>query len=339
MSHHNIDNTHIEDLLSRYVDGELSERERTELKRMAVNDEKFAERIVRAKKQKELLNNIPVESAPAGISDAVRLSLERKFLLNGMPESTNETAGARYLFSRRLMTAAIIFVLCGGLLYMVMQVFMKPAGLSGPPISTSRPASITAPEKKLPAETSPTTPVAQAHVFSASLDLTSKDAISMNAFISKAIFSEGLLNETFKNSNDGVTSYYVTTDITKLRALLNGLASGWNQCEQAKLTAYGILPGTDVVVENTTAAQVIAIFKQEEYLNRIEVARDFSDFNAVIGTSEDSEAYVLRDKGDNRDILLIPEFPGLTSGEKSSAGKIGEIGIEKVSLTITVKGI
>ena len=50
MSHHNIDKPEIEDMLSRYIDGELSERERTELKRMAVNDDEFAARIVRAKK-------------------------------------------------------------------------------------------------------------------------------------------------------------------------------------------------------------------------------------------------------------------------------------------------
>jgi hypothetical protein len=161
----------------------------------------------------------------------------------------------------------------------------------------------------------------------------------MNAFISKAIFNKNLLNDTFKNSHDGVTSYYLTTDITKLRALLDGLGGGWDRCEQAKLTAHGILPGTDVVVENATSAQVIAIFKQDNFLNRIEVARDFSDFNAVVGTSENVEAYALVDKQNDNGMILAPAIPELTSGKSPSINDRTETGVEKVSLTITVKGI
>lgn len=338
MSHHNIDKPEIEEMLSRYIDGELSERECTEIKRMAVNDEKFSARIVRMKNQKELLGNLPVEIAPAGIADAVKLSLERKFLLNGTPASTNEMAGARYLFSRRLMTAAIIFILFGGLLYMVLQVIIPPADISEVVIDAPAPR-MAAPEIKLPAKPfSPALDV-EPHVFSASLDLTSKDAITMNAFISKVIFNENLLNNTFKNSHDGVTSYYVTTDITKLRALLDGLVSGWDKCEQAKLTAYGSLPGTDVVVENTTAAQVVAIFRQDEFLGRIEVARDFADINAVIGASEESDSYALGNGQNDNDIFRIPVIPELTSSKRPSINDFSETGLEKVSLTITVKGI
>ena len=161
----------------------------------------------------------------------------------------------------------------------------------------------------------------------------------MNAFISKVIFNENLLSDTFKNSHEGVTSYYVTTDITKLRALLNGLTSGWENCEDAKLTAYGILPGTEVVIENTTSAQVVAIFKQDDFLNRIEVARDFSDFNTVVGTSEETESYALVNKKEDRDVFLVPSIPGLTSGKRPLINDPGENGLEKVSLTITVKGI
>jgi hypothetical protein len=307
---------------------------------MAANDEKFAARVVLAKKQKELLGNMPVEPAPAGIADAVKLSLERKFLLNGTPTSTNETAGARHLLVQRLMTAAIIFVLFGGLLYMVMQVFITPPNLHGPAINPSPPINLVTAEKKPTPKLSPAVSDADPHVFSASLDLTSKDTISMNNFISQVIFSENLLNDTFKNSQDGDTSYYVTTDITKVRALLVTLSGGWDKCEGAKFTAYGIFPGTDVVVENTTSAQVIAIFKQDNFLNRIEVARDFSDFNAVVGASGNTGSYAMKDKQDDSSIFLRPIEPSLTSGgEKTSTNKIDETNLEKVSLTITVKGI
>ena len=121
MSPNNIDKPEVEDLLSRYVDGELSEREQTEVRRMAVNDAVFAERLVRMEKQRELLSNMPVESAPEGIANVVRGALERKYLLNETVAVADELAGARNLFARHFMTAAIIFVLFGGLVYMVLQ--------------------------------------------------------------------------------------------------------------------------------------------------------------------------------------------------------------------------
>ena len=295
MSPNSIDKPEVEDLLSRYVDGELSEREQTEVKRLAANDEVFAERLVRVKKQKELLANLAVESAPPGIPNIVRGALERKFLLNETVAVADEVAGARNLFARHFMTAAIIFVLFGGLLYMVLQVFVSPVEMSEVAVENSTGFENSAVNRR--AVVKPLSPVfdSKTPVFSSSLDLSGDDVISMNAFVSKAIFNTDLLDETFKNSHDGVTSYYITADIAKVRVLIDDLSGVWANCKEKTFTAHGVFPGNDVVVEKVTAAQVVAVFRQDEFLNRIEVARDFSDFNAVVGDLGREKRYALAD--------------------------------------------
>lgn len=338
MTQHNIDKPEIEELLSHYIDGELSEREQTEVRRMAANDERFAERLIRMQKQKELLENLPVESAPDGITDVVRGALERKFLLNQTPAAADGVAGARNLFARHAMTAAIIFVLFGGLLYLVMQVFRPPADMPNVAIKLSPAIETIALRKRSPIKPMLSRYDSKVPEFSASLEVTSSDAITMNAFIKKVIFNKGLDDDTFKNSNDGVTNYYITADIKKIRALVADMSDVWANSQGKTFTAHGIFPGTDVVVKNVTAAQVVAVFRQDEFLDRIEVARDFSDFNAVVGNSERAELYAANDET-GRMKELLPVKPELTSSYLPMMGYPEEKDVEKASLTITVKGI
>jgi hypothetical protein len=338
MSSTNIDKPEVEDLLSRYVDGELSEREQTEIKRLAANDEVFAERLVSVKKQKELLENLAVESAPPGIPNIVRGALERKFLLNETVAVADEVAGARNLFARHLMTAAIIFVLFGGLLYMVMQVFSPSVEVPEVATENSTGFEYSASNRKAVVKSLPPRFASKAPVFSSSLDLSGDDVISMNAFVSKAIFDTGLLDETFKNSHDGVTSYYITADISKVRTLVDDLSGVWANCKEKTFTAHGVFPGNDVIVKKVTAAQVAAVFRQDEFLNRIEVARDFSDFNAVVGDLAREKRYASADDESESVEDLSPVKPRLTSGQLKAMGFDDEPEAEKISLTITVKG-
>ncbi len=114
-SKHNID-----ELLNGYVDGELSERKYTELKRMMQHDSELAARYSDLKKQKQLLNSMPVEKAPQGLLDEVISSLERKLILNEYSAASVESEGIKHLMFRRVLTAAVIMVLfgmLGGLIY------------------------------------------------------------------------------------------------------------------------------------------------------------------------------------------------------------------------------
>ena len=231
-----------------------------------------------------------------------------------------------------------LLVLFGGLLYMVMQVFVSPVEMPDVAIENSITSGGSASNRR--AVVKPVSPVydGKTPVFSSTLDLIGDDVISMNAFVSKVIFDTGLLDDTFPNSHEGVTSYYITADIAKVRTLIDDLSGIWANCKEKTFTAHGVFPGNDVVVKKATAAQVAAVFRQDEFLNRIEVARDFSDFNAVVGDSDREKRYASADGESETFEGLSPVKPGLTSGQLKAMGFDEETEAEKISLTITVKG-
>ena len=98
-----MDKAKIEDLLSAYVDDELSPRERTEVKRLVRNDKKLADQLRRLEKQKELMLAMPVVSAPQGMVQDVKGAVERKALLGKAPETKQVRDGHRDLQARRMM--------------------------------------------------------------------------------------------------------------------------------------------------------------------------------------------------------------------------------------------
>ena len=121
----------IDELLSGYVDGELSKRKYTELKRLMEHDPELAEKFSELEKQKQLLNAMPVETAPEGLFDAVIASQERKFILDEYSASSGESEGIKHLMFRRALTAAVIFVLFGGLLGLIVHI-VAPAQQTEP---------------------------------------------------------------------------------------------------------------------------------------------------------------------------------------------------------------
>lgn len=338
---HNIDKPEVEEMLSRYIDGEASDRERTEIKRLAANDEQFAERIVRTKQQRQLLANLPSENAPSWLVSDIKQTLERRLLLNEQPELTDDAAGLRHLVMRHFMTAAIITVLFGGLAFMVVQV-LRPAakdnsmaqiasmGQDKPPVKV---------QEKGPGRVVTTVYNDQVEVFSASLQLTCADAGDVNNHIGKVVNAYEMLDDTYKDTQGNMTHYYVTADIDEVRTLLAEISPIWGKCKQAKLTAFGRDDKGDVIIENATAAQTAAIFKPDKFDDRLDFARDFADFNAVIGTPERRDSFANRlAKRDGAD-ALEPEKPRLTSGRKMPVKKSSKPKGERVSLKITVAGI
>jgi hypothetical protein len=176
-------------------------------------------------------------------------------------------------------------------------------------------------------------------VFSVSLELKSADSSDINNHISKIVYVSDMLDDTFKDKQDNVTYYYVTADIEKVRVLLEELSPVWSKCKQAKLTALGSEDKSDVVIENATAAQTLAIFKQDKLADRIDVARDFADFNAVVGTPEGRDSFANRLATRDRGGVIEPDKPGLTSGRKMPSNLLTKPEGERVSLKITVEGI
>ena len=77
-----IDRPGLEELLGAYIDDELSERQRTQVKRLVKNDEKIAEELRCLQKQKELLAALPVASAPVDMLNGVKAAVECKKIVS-----------------------------------------------------------------------------------------------------------------------------------------------------------------------------------------------------------------------------------------------------------------
>ena len=61
----------IDELLSLYIDEQLSERGDTEVKRLILHDEKIAEKLRSMQRAKRLLNTLPTAAAPETMADDV----------------------------------------------------------------------------------------------------------------------------------------------------------------------------------------------------------------------------------------------------------------------------
>ena len=74
--------TNINELLSGYIDGELDERQTTEVQRLIAHDPKVAERLREMQQYSTLIGSLPIAEAPAEMLEDIKTRLERNSLLS-----------------------------------------------------------------------------------------------------------------------------------------------------------------------------------------------------------------------------------------------------------------
>jgi len=309
-------NKDIEELLSCYIDGELSDRGCTEVKRLIRHDNNIAAKLIELQKQKQLLNNLPVEPAPQGLLQRINYTLSGKPAAKRYFIDTDHTAGVRHLFFRRVLTIAAMFILLCGLAVVVFNVIMPdPASLKKPvalePGETSHhrtPVQETGPTRTQDA-------ITDNYPFSATLELVSFDSIAVNSYIAKAIYNNGLVDNTIPRREATLSSYHITCTTDQIVALLADLEAVWDKCGKTSLAIYTEDQDSKILVNNITSAQAIAVFAQEKPDERTELARNFADFNALI--SEQIDGSDLASSADEKQFVpAVPIKPQLTRSEQ-----------------------
>ena len=330
MSHMN--KSDVEDLISGYIDGELSQRQFTEVKRLIRHDEEFAEEYRRLKRQKELLGALPVEHAPAEMLGEIKRHLAKKHSAAHYGAIADKSAGARHLLFKRSLTAAAMLLLVGILAVVIFNILF-PVGVSE---ESSSVASKTLHEPgpvRLETQSSEAVEVAAAGVrrslpINAALEIKTYDSIGVNTFIEKAIYNTGLLDQTIPRRQAGVSSYLITCRRERLAVLFEELGGVWPKSQSTTLTVYGQAAESDIVINNILAAQVASVFEHDKSDDYIEFAKDISKLNAADRSLAGNEE-------------LAPVKPVLTSGRARvtvSAGS-GTEGPRDVTLTIIVTGL
>lgn len=325
-SKHNID-----ELLNGYVDGELSERKYTELKRMMLHDPEMAARFSELKKQRQLLNAMSVEKAPQGLLDGVVGSLERKLILNEYSAASVESEGIKHLMFRRALTAAVIMMLFGGLGGIIYQIVSPVQPTGNNPVAVVQAVDeddliygVILPVDKVDSIAVDTP------VFRASLNLETEDAISMNFFIKKLVFTHNLNDFVDPPENEGTSSTIrFACGIDSIVDLLADLQVEWGRCRQASLSVYDHAQAKMIVIENISAKQLMDVFTEDKFYTRMQIANDYAAFNGL--NSYGNTMLAAEDRA------VKPVYTSVSAADKKSKNRIE--GGEKISLVITVTGL
>jgi len=334
-----MDSEKLDELLNCYVDGELSDRRRTEVKRLMEHDPTIEVKLARLRAMKTLFNELPIEQAPADMFERTTISLERTCILNDYSVTSGEQEGARHLMFRRLITAAIILVLFGSLVGVVVNIMLPFASESsniaavesvdsGMP-SMSPAASI---EKIAVADAQP--------IFSVALDLATPAPIQMNSLLTKVLHNNDLLGSAEPpRPDDPRHTTTVQCGKSEVMALLSDLKGEWDRCDHVTLVVDDYRSASEIVVKNVSCDQVMNVFKRDLIYNRVELARAYSDFNALSPRRSVSNDFASLQKEvapDGVPLKLAPVMPEFTSGTAlhEASGDLEDE--EKIKLIITI---
>jgi len=205
------ENPNIDELLNSFIDGELTEREQTEVKRLISHDAQVAQRLRELQNSKMLVSSLPRAEAPARILDKVKASLETEILSGERAwseERSDRRVGVRHLMVRKFLAAAAmvgLVAILGGVVY-----------------------TIVAPESDYK-------PAVPAVAFDGRLELKTEALSAVNAFINKAIEDNELSDSVSFKSQRGKRVYSITCSREDLNVLLADLTNIWEKCDSTTL--------------------------------------------------------------------------------------------------------
>lgn len=308
----------IERLLNGYIDGELTVRQQTEVKRLLGNDPMVARRLRQLEKCKKLVSSLPPVQAPADMTQGIMARLARRSLLGEEPAAINERAGTRDLFMRRILGAAAMIALMAVFGAVVYNIVAPPSD-SGPRI----------------VDTGLTPPPPVAHItpqvtfakFNGRLELKTAEFKGMDASINRAVAENGFVECDIERLADR-TTYVLTCGRKGLSQLLGRMDKDWARLNSATLFVETSTFDQPVVVAAVTADQITEIAMQTTAPNTVRVAKDLALVNDVAEQLRSRAVLV----ADNNAVDLIGvDRPRLTSGtEKIKKATIDKPNVELV---------
>ena len=96
----------IDELLNSLIDGELTARQETEVRRLIDNDPQIAQRLQQLQKCRMLMSSLPAVEAPAQISDHIKVMLEARAQRDEQTPIQKDRAGTRNLLPQRILAVA-----------------------------------------------------------------------------------------------------------------------------------------------------------------------------------------------------------------------------------------
>ena len=260
----------IERLLNGHIDGELTVRQQTEVKRLLANDSQVAARLRQLENCRILMSALPIAEAPPEMAEDVMARLARRSLLGEEPAAVNENAGTRDLFLRKFVTAAAMIALMAVLAIVVYTIVAPPPVPEGPSTAkNSRTTEVIQPAQVVLAK------------FNGRLELKTAAFKEMDAFIDRAIAENGFVECTGIERLGDRATYLLTCGHGGLNRLLERLEKNWARLDSAALFVETDVFGQPVVVNAVTADQIAELAAQAASQDTVRVARDLALLNSL----------------------------------------------------------
>jgi len=289
----------IERLLNGYIDGELSVRQQTEIKRLLKNDARLARRLSQLQKVKMLIGSLPPVEAPPGMVDEITTKLARRSLLGEEPAAVNEKAGLRELFFRKVLAVAAMVALVAVLGVVVYTIVAPPERMPGP--GPFEPREVVFAK------------------FNGRLELTTPSYMQMDASIYRAVSENSLVECTSHERLGKTTTYELTCRREGLNRLLKDLDKKWTRLDSATLIVETGVFGRGVAVDAVTPDQIAEIAAQRTSQSSIGLAKDFALVNSV--TEQIRNSTILLEEDAGMITMPIPRLARTAKIEKPTVDK------------------
>lgn len=315
----------IERLLNGYVDGELTVRQQTEVKRLLGNDPMVAMRLRQLEKCKMLVSSLPAAQAPAEMAQNVMSRLARRSLLGEEPTAIDQNAGVRDLFMRKVLGAAAMIALMAVFGAVIYTIVAPPASVTPPDTFASAGPG---PAKTIEIEVveTPRTTIMLAK-FNGRLELKTAEFMEMDASINRAIAENTLVECTDIQRLGDRTTYILTCGRKGLNQLMGRMEKDWARLDSATLFVETETFGQPVVVAAVTADQINEITAQTTASNTFRVAKDLALLNDVAAQLRSRAVLVA---SNNMPDLIAVDRPRLTRTETSEKTIIDKPNVELV---------
>jgi hypothetical protein len=323
-------NPNLDELLSSFVDGELSARQKTEVQHLAARDPEVGRRLRQLQNCRALVNSLPQVQSPPDMLEQIKQSLERRLLLQEEPAFGRRAAGAWHLACRKLVSVAALIALLGVLGVVVYQIVGPVSDVGTPPVA-SGPASRPS--------VGPALAVDQG--FSGRLELRTAALVQADASIRQAIEDNGLTKFVRIDKSGDLQVYRLVSTREGAHRLVASLSSIWPNFSSAALHVER--PGdptASVVVEAVTPEQAVSIVACRSTEASLQAAERYALTNGMAQNAPGHEllAAIGNDAGIAASMMTAPKPMEASNDEASRTSLAPPQGRPDTSLTIVLLG-
>ena len=282
----------IEELLSAYVDGELSQRQYNEVQRLIAHEPEISTRIRRIQNTRDLIGSLPSQKAPQGLVDDVSLTLERKNLLDSdQGDYEQQSLGRKHLLRRKVLSAAAVLILAGILGAVIVSIVAPDDFTNSSQIAEKwkiSPDQIDLTKIKFEElsntvvyrETAPVHAESDTGDMIAALIVHTNDIPAAQAFIQSSL-DEMAIEKSGPLESDTTGQFDITCSPNQLAMLAQNLNSVWHIFSSPTLLLKDNNTGNQQMIESVTIPQLQTVLLEPVISKKLRKASDFASLNRL----------------------------------------------------------